>query len=131
MFQIISLFIAAICLSKAIIALIKADQFYGWRQQQYASNTIPGVVWVVPMLTLFLAIAAWYATLFHYQAWGWIVTAFITLIAALGLLNLRRWSTHRQKVGAAIKTQPAKRQVVDVVILLMGLGFVGLALFVY
>lgn len=131
LFQIISLIIAAICLTKGAVALLKAKQFYTWRQQQYATATIPRLVWVVPMLTVGLAIAAWYATLFYYQPWGWVVTAFTTLIAALGLINLSRWSTHRQKVGTVIKTQPAKRVAVDVVILLMGVGFIGLALFVY
>lgn len=131
MFQIISLLIAGICLTKAVIALLKGDQFYGWRQQQYAATTVPQTLWVVPTLIVFLAIAAWYATLFHYQAWGWIVTAFTTLIAALGLLNLSRWSTHREKVGAAIKTQSPQRKAVDTVILLLGLGFTGLAWFVY
>ncbi len=131
MFQIISLLIAIPCLLKAVTALLKADQFYGWRKQQYATATVPPIVLVMPTFAAVLAIAAWYATLFHYQAGGWIVTTFATLIAMIGLVNLSRWSTHRQKVGQAIATQPAKRKAVDITILLLGLFFVGLALFVY
>jgi hypothetical protein len=131
MFQIISLLIAIPALLKAITGLLLPNHFYGWRRQQYASTSIPRVVLVMPTLFVLLAGASWYATLFRYQPWGWIVTGFTTLIASLGMLNLSRWSTHRQKTGDAIDTQPETRIGVDVVILLLGGLFTYLAFFVY
>lgn len=70
MFQIVSLIIALVCLLKALIALIKSDQFYSWRRQQYAATTVPRLVLVMPTLIIVLTLAVWYATLFHYQAWA-------------------------------------------------------------
>lgn len=131
MFQIISSIIALIALAKAVSALVVPSRFYGWRSQQYNSEAIPRLVLVLPALFLLLAVGAWYATLFAYQPYGWIVTAFTTLIAFLGTRNLSRWSTHRQHTGAAIATQPETRTRVDIAILLIGLLFAWLALFVY
>lgn len=131
MFQIISLIIAVLALLKSTAGLLLPDKFYGWRRQQYASVSLPPMVLVMPSLFVLLAGTAWYATLFHYQPWGWMVTGFTTLIALLGVLNLSRWSTHRQKTGQAIDTQPQTRTGVDVTILILGLLFVFLAFFVY
>lgn len=131
MFQVISWLIAIPALLKAIIGLFLPDRFYGWRRQQYASASIPPVVLVMPSLFVLLAGASWYATLFHYQPWGWVVTGFTTLVAALGVLNLSRWSAHRQSTGKAIDTQPDTRIGVDIIILVLGILFAYLSLFVY
>lgn len=131
MFQIISLLIAIPALLKAVTGLFLPGRFYGWRRQQYASASIPRLVLVMPTLFVLLAGASWYATLLHYQPWGWVVTGFTTLIAFLGVLNLSRWSSHRQRTGEAIDTQPGTRVGVDVTILALGVLFTCLALFVY
>lgn len=131
MFQIISLCIAIPALLKAVTGLVLPNQFYGWRRQQYASASIPPVVLAMPSVFVLLAGASWYATLFHYQPWGWVVTGFTTVIAALGVLNLSRWSAHRQTTGLAIDTQPDTRIGVDVTILVLGMLFTYLAFFVY
>lgn len=65
------------------------------------------------------------------QPWGWLIIAFTTVIAFFAVVNLARWSTHRQKVGTLIDTQQGKRVVADGVIVLLGLFFVYLGLFVY
>jgi len=131
MFQIISLLIAIPALLKAVTGLLLPGRFYGWRRQQYASASVPPVVLVMPSLFVLLAGASWYATLFQYQSWGWIVTGFTTLIAFLGVLNLSRWSSHRQKTRKAIDTQPKTRTSVDVVILVLGVLFTYLSFFIY
>lgn len=131
MFQLISSIIAVIALTKAVSALLLPDRFYGWRKRQYDSTAIPRIVLVLPLLFLFLAAVTWYATLVAYQPYGWIVTGFTTLIAILGSRNLSRWSSHRQQTGAAIATQLETRTRVDIAILLLGLFFAGLALFIY
>lgn len=131
MFQTISLLIAVPALLKATTGLLLPGQFYGWRRQQYASASIPRIVLVMPSLFILLGAASWYATLFHYQPWGWIVTGFTTLVASLGALNLSRWSSHREKTGKAIEGEPQTRLSVDLTILVLGLLFTYLAFFVY
>ena len=131
MFQIISLFVAVPALLKGTTGLLLPSRFYGWRQQQYASTSIPRVVLIMPSLFVLLAGVSWYATFFDYRPWGWVTTGFTTFIASLGVLNLGRWSTHRQKTGEAIATQPKTRTGVDITILVLGLLFIYLAFFVY
>jgi hypothetical protein len=93
-------------------------------------DTIPRIVLVMPTLMIVLAALAWYATVFHYQSSGWIVTAFTTLIAVLAALNLSNWSTHRQHTGETIAAQPGTRIATDLVILVMGVGFAYLTFFI-
>ncbi len=129
-FRSLSLILATVCVSKAAVALIRPAAFYGWRQGQYGSGRPPGVVLVAPVATLLLAGTAWYATLYHYQRGGWIVTSFLTLVAALGAANLVRWSAHRATVSRAI-AHPARRTAVDLLLLLLGLFFLALALLLF
>ena len=131
MFKIISLFIGTIALLKAIAGLLLPSFFYSWRKEQYASISIPPIVLVMPVLFALLAFASWYAALFHYQPWGWVVTGFTTLISILGLLNLSRWPTHRQKTSRAIDEQPGARTSVDIMLLVLGGMFAMLGIFVY
>ena len=67
-FQVISLAIAILALLKALAGLLLPDRFYGWRQQQYASPSIPKMVLLTPSFFILLALAAWYATFFDYRA---------------------------------------------------------------
>lgn len=131
MFKNISFIIGAIALAKAAAGLLLPDIFYLWRKNQYDSVSIPAVVLVMPSLFFLLAGAAWYATIVAYQPAGWVVTSFTTLIALLGTLNLMRWSSHRKKTGHAIEKEPGTRTNVDITILVLGIIFVGLAVFVY
>lgn len=51
-FQLLSLLLAVLSLSKASIALTRPDLFYRFRQQQYSTARIPVSVLIVPSLVL-------------------------------------------------------------------------------
>jgi hypothetical protein len=131
-FKILAFCIAAICIGKAVVALVAPSLFYGFRRQQYGAAHIPISIIVMPLLVVMLAAVAWYATIMYYAAWGWIVTAFLSFFAFMGIKNLLRWSIHRATLLQAIATaESATRVRVDGGILGLGICFLILGFFVY
>ena len=128
-FRILSLIIATALLAKAAIALSIPARFYTERQRQYASLSPPTRVLVPPVVIVGLALVAWYATIFHYKPWGWIVTASLTALACISVYQLSRWATHRHRMRKVVANPNVGR--VDWLILAIGAVFVALAVYVY
>ena len=128
-FRTLSLVIAAALLGKAALALSMPGRFYAERQRQYASVSPPARVLVPPVVIVGLALAAWYATIFHYKPWGWVVTASLTALACLSVYQLSRWETHRHRMRKVVANPNVWR--VDCLLLAVGALFAALALFVY
>ncbi len=76
-----------------------------------------------------LTLVAWYATLFHYQPWGWVVTGSLTALACMAIDHLFRWEKHRQRMLKVV-SNPKVWQM-DCLLLIVGAGFLTLALVVY
>jgi hypothetical protein len=130
-FKLISLALATLCLGKAVIALAAPQLFYRLRLAQYGSTRLPWTIFLAPTYVLALTALAWYATVFHYAPWGWLLTLFLTLVGALAVVNLLRWSQHRAVVAAAITERPIERATFDAGLGVLGAVFIALALFVY
>jgi len=128
-FRVLSFMIAMALLVKAAVALIASRRFYAKRQQHYSSETLPSKLLIPPAAVLALTVAAWFATIFHYQPWGWLVTSFLSLLSCLSLHNLLNWAKHRQTMLRLVANPKVKP--VDYLLLAAGLGFLALALFVY
>ena len=129
-FKVLSLLIGVPCLLKGVIGLSLPGRFYRWRHSQYASERPPRVLFVAPLALAAAVAVTWYATAFHHVPWGWVVTVFVTVAALLGVANLLRWRQHQGRALRAVGS-PATRQVVDLVLVGVGAGFVALALMVY
>ena len=95
----------------------------------YASEARPRKLLVPPIVIVAITCAAWYATIFHYQSWGWIVTGCLTVLACLSVDHVLRWERHRQKMLRVV-TNP-KVWWVDCILLVVGALFVALAFWVY
>jgi hypothetical protein len=128
-FQALSFVIAAALVIKATVALAIPHRFYASRQRQYASTSMPRELMVPPAIIVTLTLIAWYATLVHYRPWGWVVTAFFSILCALSLQNLVRWRRHRETM-AAIVAHP-RVWIVDCALLIAGAGFAALGWLVY
>lgn len=128
-FRVLSFVIAAALLVKAAVALTASRRFYARRREQYSSETLPSKLLIPPAVVLTLTLAAWFATIFHYQPWGWLVTGFLSVLSCLSLHHLFQWAKHRQ-VMLKLVSNPKVKQV-DYLLLALGLGFLALALFVY
>jgi hypothetical protein len=128
-FRVLSFLIALALLVKAAVALTASRRFYARRQQQYSSETLPAKLLIPPAVVLTLTLAAWFATIFHYRPWGWLVTGFLSVLSCLSLHHLFHWAKHRQAMLKLVSNPKVKQ--IDCLLLAMGLGFLALALVVY
>ena len=128
-FRVLGLVLAAALILKASVALAAPRRFYAARQSQYASASSPRKLMVAPALLFVAMLSAWYATIYHYRPWGWVVTGFLTLLSAGSLHHLARWHRHRD-VMLKVVTNP-RVWWVDCFLLALGASFAALALLVY
>ena len=128
-FRVLVLVMAAMLLSKALIALANPERFYAERQRQYASPTPPAKVLIGPVVLVALAVASWYAAIVHYEPWGWLVTGCLTAFASLSVHQTLRWGTHRHRMGRVVASANVWK--VDCVLLAIGALLVTLAFVVY
>ena len=128
-FKLLAIVLGMALIGKAAIALAFHQKFYAARQRQYASALLPAKLLVGPILAIALACTAWYATLFQYRPWGWVITLFVTLLAAMSVEHLWRWRRHRERMLKVV-SNPRVWQV-DCVLMLLGCGMVALGLTVY
>jgi hypothetical protein len=127
-FQLIGLLVAGVCITKAVAGLTAPGRFYAIRRRQYASEQRPRSIYVAPLATLALALAAWYELVTAGSSLlGWLITGFLTFVAAVGSVNLLRWDEHRRIVLAAMERQPDAARTVDLGILVLGCCFAVLA----
>lgn len=128
-FRVLGLLIGGALLAKGIVALAAPARFYGARRRQYASEFLPPKLLIAPAVVAALAVAAWYATVFHYRPWGWIVTGFLTALACMGVDHVLRWEGHRRAMLRTVSSPHV--WLFDCLLLAAGAGFVTLAMLVY
>jgi hypothetical protein len=129
MFRVLSFLIATALVVKAAVALAMPERFYATRRRQYASEARPRELWLPPAIVLLVTSIAWYATVFHYRPWGWIVTGALTLLSCASLHHLLRWRRHRATMRAIVSSP--RVLLVDYGLLVVGAGFAALGWWVY
>ena len=128
-FKVLSLLIAVALLGKAIIALLMSRRFYAVRQGHYAAETQPAKLLVAPVMVLAVTGVTWYATIYHYRPYGWVLTCFLTLISCLSLDHVFRWKKHRARLLRVVANP--KVWYFDLFLVALGSGFAALGFFVY
>jgi small-conductance mechanosensitive channel len=128
-FRVLSLVIGVALVAKATVALVASRRFYAVRERQYANESLPPKLLVAPPVVIALTLAAWYVTLTDYRPWGWLVTGFLTIIACLSVDHVFRWSSHRRRMLKVVRSP--RVWWLDCLLLVIGAGFVVLALTVY
>jgi uncharacterized membrane protein len=128
-FRILILVVAGAFIVKATIALAMPERFYAERQRQYSSASPPAKVLVAPVVIVTLALVALYATIFHYEPWGWAVTGCLTAFACLAVHHALHWETHRERMLRVVTDPNVGR--VDYILLVVGTLLVTLAFSVY
>ncbi|MSU69382.1 MAG: hypothetical protein EXS39_01095 [Opitutaceae bacterium] len=129
-FKVLTFLLAVPALAKGLVGLVAPVPFYAWRQTHYSAPRIPGLVLIAPGLLVAVTVAAWYATLFHYVPWGWIITGLSTGTMLLAAVNLWHWPTHRAR-ALRVVADPALCRRVDLTIITGSAGLLLFALLVY
>ncbi len=128
-FRILSAVVGLALVVKSIAALMNPDRFYASRQRQYASSAMPRALLAGPAAVALMAAGAWYATIYHYVPWSWIVTGFVTGLLVMSLDHLCRWDAHRKAMLRVVTSRTVR--LIDWCLLALGLGFLALAALVY
>jgi len=128
-FRVLGLLIGVALLAKAIVAFTVPERFYLARRGQYASESVPPKLLIAPAVVAALAVAAWYATVYHYRPWGWVVTGFLTALACMAADHVFRWEGHRRAMLRTVSSPNV--WLFDCLPLVVGATFVVLALLVY
>ena len=128
-FRLLSFLIATALVVKAVVALAMPERFYATRRRQYASDSRPRELWLPPAIVFVVTSIAWYATVFHYRPWGWIVTGALTLLCCASLDHVLRWRRHRARMSAIVSSP--KVLLVDYALLVLGAGFAALGWWIY
>ena len=130
-FRIISLILATVCLIEGIAGLVFREQFHGWLRRQCSAARPSGTLRVILVYLTTLVVATWYATIFHYRPYGWVLTLVMTLSGIEILLVLYRWrAVGEAVVGFLLETRQHVGWVYGVAIAL-GTLLLWLGLFVY
>ena len=78
-----------------------------------------------------MLIAVWYATLFAYQPYGYILTIFIPLASVKTVGLIFNWSATSQAFVEFIDEAGPRLWLVDVLVAVLGLGLFLLSYFLY
>jgi hypothetical protein len=128
-FKVLSFTIAFALIGKASIALAFREKFYASRSRQYVAKSQPRKLLVASIIVGTLTLVAWYATIFHYRTGAWAVTGFFTLLSCMAVDHVFHWGRHREKMHKIV-THPNVWWI-DCVLLIVGAGFLALALLFY
>jgi hypothetical protein len=130
-FKLISLVISFVCIFKAIIGLLFHKKFYVWDRKQYASKSLPLSLLIFIPYGVGIVVTTWYATIFHYVDYGWIVTLIVSIASVKLFAILFKWKISSSAFVRFIDQGGWRLWAVDIFVLLLGIIFLLLALFVY
>ena len=130
-FKFISFVLAVACILKSLIGLFLHKKFYAWDRKQYASQRFPKRLFVFILYGLGIFLITWYATIFHYVKHGYILTTIVSLSSIKLLSLLFNWEDTSKKLVRFIDSGGWRLWVLDVFLLVLGVLFFLLGLYVY
>lgn len=131
LFKIISFVLACACILKAIIGLAFHKKFYLWDRKQYASQKLPKDIFIFILYGIGMFFITWYATIFHYERYGWIITLVVTLSSVKLFSILFNWRKTSEKIVKFIDSGGWKLWMLDITIFIIGILFLLLGLYIY
>ncbi len=116
---------------KAFVGFIFHKKFYTWDKKQYASKKYPKSFYIFIPYGAGVFLSTWYATIFHYREKGWILTLIVTLSSIKLFSILFNWEKTSEKFVKFIDSGGWKLWAVDVFVMIMGVVFLFLGIYVY
>ncbi len=130
-FKIISFVLAGACFLKAFIGFVFHNKFYEWDRKQYASDKWPKSFFIFITYGLVMFALIWYATIFHYVKYGWILTLIVSISSIKLFSLLFKRDEIAPKFVRFIESGGWKLWAVDIFVLFMGFLFLYLGLYIY
>jgi len=130
-FKVLSFILAGMSFVKLGVGLAMGDRFFDWARKEYGRDRPSGLIMSLFMLTFLLVLVTWYATLAHYVAYGWILTALFTLIAVYMVVILVCWKSITPRFVRLIEKFEKKRGPWYLIAAIWGILFLLMGLFVY
>ena len=131
LFRLLALLLALAAFTKVFFGVFFHHRFYEWARRQYAQSQRPWTVNLLLIYALGMLVLVWVATLTAYVPRGWILTAFITLASVKSLGLMLRWEETSRRFCELIDRAGPKLWFVDLLVALLGAGFLLLGLLVY
>ncbi|HKL12330.1 MAG TPA: hypothetical protein VJ907_01860 [Halanaerobiales bacterium] len=131
LFKIICYVLASTAFLKGLVGIFAHQLLYGWAEKHYGKKGKSFTVNLLLFYAFTILILTWYATLFQYTEYGWILTTFITLMSIKTVGLTFKWKKASQKFVSFIKNSGKKLWLLDVVVIILSLVFFGLGYFVY
>jgi len=130
-YSIVCYILAAAALLKGLTGIFAHESLYGWAKKHYAKKEKSFTVILLLIYGVGVLILSWYAAIFDYVKYGWILTAFISLTSIKLVGIIFNWENTSMKFVEFIKSGGTKLKVLDFVVTVLGLVFLGLGLVVY
>lgn len=131
MFRIVSFILAGAALIKGLVGLVAHEKLYSWAQKHYSAKEKSFTVVLLLIYGVGVLGLTWYATLFDYVKYGWVLTVFISLSSIKLFGIVFKWEATSQKFVKFIKNDGVKLKILDFVVIGLGVIFLLLGLFVY
>ena len=130
-FKLISFVLGGACILKALIGLFFHKKFYSWDRRQYAAQKFPKRLYIFILYGIVMVFTTWYATIFHYVEYGYILTIIVTISSIKLFSILFNWKNTSKKILNFIDSGGWKLWALDIFILIMGIIFFLLGIYVY
>jgi|AntRauTorcE11898_2_1112593.scaffolds.fasta_scaffold23077_2 hypothetical protein len=131
LFQVICYILATTALIKGLTGLFAHETLYGWAEKHYSETKKSATVQVMVAYAFIILILTWYATLFDYVKYGWIITVFISLMSIKTLTLIFKWEEASKKFVKLIKSGGATLWTLDIIVIVLSIIFYSLGYFLY
>lgn len=131
MYSLVCFILAAAALIKGLVGLLAHEQLYTWAEAHYSKEEKSFTVVMLIIYGVGVLALTWYATIFDYVKYGWILTAFITLASIKLVGIIFKWEETSRKFVEFIRGRGMKLKLLDIVVTTLGIGFLLAGLYVY
>jgi len=130
-FKWICFVLAIACIIKAFIGLLFHEKFYAWDRDQYASKRWPASFIIFLPYGILIFLVTWYATIFQYTKYGWILTLVVTISSIKLFAILFNWEKTSATFVRFIDSAGWKLWAVDIFVMVAGFAFFLMGTLVY
>lgn len=130
-FKVICYILATTALIKGLVGLFAHETLYGWAEKHYSKTKKSATVQVMVAYAFIILILTWYATIFDYVQYGWIITVFISLMSIKTFTLIFKWKEASEKFVKLIKSGGSTLWVLDIIVIVLSISFYALGYYLY